>query len=287
MNDEGQDKGGSERSLNHENIVSFLDRLSAGNGKNVLTKIQESSEDVETILRDLANGPTFESLFKLVRTQTHSMDWVAKADFAYVGLPPECEALGFRSGFETQIRPRLGMRSDGFEVIFKALDACERPTIIETGCLRVPQNWDGDGQSTFQFDWYARERHGSVITIDINSESIDSARRACSSVTSTVLNDSVATLNALGAQARKPVSLIYLDSFDLDLSDPMPSAIHHSMEVMAARRLIGPGTILCIDDFNVPPLGPGGKGLIVDRFMESVNAEVLYVGYQKIWRVQS
>jgi len=76
-----------------------------------------------------------------------------------------------------------------------------------------------------------------------------------------------------------------LDSFDLDLDNPMPSAIHHAMEVMAARNLIGAGSIVCIDDFNVPPLGPGGKGLIVDKFMENINAEVIYSGYQKIWKI--
>lgn len=276
-----------DRYLYENAAIRLLDRLTNGQGRNLLERLCDSEEKLEDIAQEVSVSSGVEALFKLARTQTRSIDWTIKADFAYVGLSPECEHEGFRVGFDTHIRPRLGKRSDGFAVLFEALDVHERPTIIETGCLRVQQNWEGDGQSTFQFDWYARERYGNVITIDINAQSIDSARRACSSVTSTILNDSVATLNALGTQIRKPASLIYLDSFDLDLSDPIPSAMHHAMEVMAARNLIGPGTILCIDDFNVPPLGPGGKGLIVDRFMESVNAEVLYTGYQKIWRVQS
>ncbi|WP_148301070.1 hypothetical protein [Asaia platycodi] len=183
-----------------------------------------------------------------------------QADFDYVGLPRDAEKYQFSVAFERYIKPLLGKRADGFSVIFDALDHCSNPFIIETGCLRIPENWEGDGQSTFQFDWYARAKNGSVTTIDINPMSIDSARRACSSVTSTILNDSVAALAAIGARTKQTASLIYLDSFDLDLADPMPSAIHHAMEVMAAKNLIGPGTILCIDDFNVSPLGPGGKG---------------------------
>lgn len=257
--------------------------MTEGNGNDILRQLQENPDDLENIARNISTSPSVEAILKLTRTQTRTIDWVTKADFDYVGLPSEAETYEFQIAFEKYIRSRVGKRADGFAVIFDALDRHNKPFIIETGCLRVPQNWEGDGQSTFQFDWYAREKRGSVITIDINSESIDSARRACSSVTNTVLNDSVAALNALSTQTKQPASLIYLDSFDLDLSDPMPSATHHAMEIMAARNLIGPGTIVCVDDFNVPPLGPGGKGLIVDQFMKSINAEVLYSGYQKIW----
>ncbi|MQR99919.1 hypothetical protein [Gluconobacter aidae] len=268
-------------------VLAFLDRLTDGAGKALLTRINNQNADMEAIVREIASGAAVEELVKLVRTGTEAAGstWVTQADYDYVGLPPEAADCDFRSGFDTYLRERLGKRADGFATIFEALDRHEAPFIIETGCLRVPRNWDGDGQSTFQFDWYARERQGRVMTIDVNPQSIDSARRACSSVTSTILNDSVATLDALGAAGMGPAALIYLDSFDLDLDNPMPSAIHHAMELMAARRLLGPGTILCIDDFDVAPLGPGGKGLIVDRFLHTIRTEVLYSGYQKVWRI--
>ncbi|MCW4584341.1 hypothetical protein [Gluconacetobacter entanii] len=287
MTEQAIQKTKKRANVKSKQVVALLDKLTEGNGLAIMRHLQERPESLEDIARDIATGSAVEVLSKLVRTQTRSIEWVTEADFDYVGLPAEAATCGFHTGFETYIRQRVGKRADGFAVMFNALDRYSSPYIIETGCLRVPRNWEGDGQSTFQFDWYAREKRGHVTTIDINAESIDSARRACSSVTSTILNDSVATLNALSAQAKQPASLIYLDSFDLDLSDPIPSATHHAMEVMAARNLMGPGTILCIDDFDVPPLGPGGKGLIVDQFMKSVNAEVLYSGYQKVWRISS
>ncbi|MBV1833545.1 hypothetical protein [Novacetimonas pomaceti] len=168
---------------------------------------------------------------------------------------------------------------------FDRLSGRRAPFILETGCLRVGGNWEGDGQSTFQFDSFVRDVGGSVISIDITPDSIESARRACSGATSLILNDSVAALHMLSLRCGAPVDLIYLDSFDLDHANPMPSAIHHIMELTAVRPLIGPDTLLCIDDYNVGDLGPGGKGLLVDRFMKTIRAEVLYDGYQKIWQV--
>lgn len=183
--------------------------------------------------------------------------------------------------FQKLIIPKLGKRAKGFPTLFYRLDACSNPLIIETGCLCVPGNWEGDGQSTFLFDWYACEKYGHVLTIDINPDSIDSARRACSSVTSTILNDSIFALDMLSKMLDCPESLLYFDSFDLDLENPMPSA----MEMMAARRLIGPGTLLCIDDFSLPNQKQSGKGLIVDQFLATVNAKVLYEGYQNIYEI--
>ncbi|MBB2204863.1 hypothetical protein [Gluconacetobacter takamatsuzukensis] len=268
-------------------LLALMDKLSGGEGEAFLSRLHDGPETVEALAAEIASGPSVEILSKLARTNTGGIDWVTQADYEYVGLPPDASRCDFRTGFETYLRGRLGKRADGFAAIFDALDPHANPLIIETGCLRVPGNWEGDGQSTFQFDWYVRERQGRVVTIDVNERSIDSARRACSSATSTILNDSVAALDMLGAIAGEPAALIYLDSFDLDIANPMPSAIHHAMEVMAARRLIGSGTIVCIDDFDVAPLGLGGKGLIVNQFLTTIGATVLYCGYQKVWRVTS
>jgi hypothetical protein len=123
----------------------------------------------------------------------------------------------------------------------------------------------------------------TVFSMDISAASIETARRACSGATQLILNDSVAALNALAAIMPKPASLLYLDSFDLDPTNPTPSAIHHAMEVMAARKMLGPGTIVAIDDYGSGT--KGGKGMIIDTFFESIGVEVLHEGYQKVWRM--
>ena len=47
--------------------------------------------------------------------------------------------------------------------------------------------------------------------------------------------------------------------------------------------LVGPGTVICVDDYAVG--SKGGKGMIVERFLSNIRAKVLYSGYQKIWRL--
>lgn len=264
-------------------LTRLLDGVSDNNGAAILDALKQNPAEIDPLINRIANSRAIEQCKKLTQTIDTMESGRIEADFAYVGLPEDARAMDFKSAYDVHLRPRLDKRADGFAVIFDRLDKHPRPLIIETGCLRVPDNWAGDGQSTFQFDWYARERQGSVFTIDINPASIDSARRACSGTTSTILNDSRPALHALGENSKKPASLLYLDSFDLDLADPMPSAVHHATEIMAARGLIGDGTILCVDDFDVAPLGSGGKGLIVDQFMNSIGATLLHAGYQKIW----
>ncbi|GBQ68410.1 hypothetical protein AA103196_1937 [Ameyamaea chiangmaiensis NBRC 103196] len=268
-----------------EAVSALLLRLGASAPEAVIERLVADPSAMEDVCRELAGGASIEKYRKLATTSNIMESGRVEADYAYVGLPDEAQGCDFDTGFRDHMAPRLGKRAESFAVMFDHLRRCERPLIVETGCLRVPDNWEGDGQSTFQFDWFAREHAGQVVTVDINPDSIDSSRRACSGVTSTILNDSVAALHMLGSLAARPAALIYLDSFDLDTSNPMPSAIHHATEMMAARGLIGPGTLICVDDFDVPPLGPGGKGLIVDQFMHGVRADVLFSGYQKVWRV--
>ncbi|WP_029604781.1 ATP-grasp domain-containing protein [Kozakia baliensis] len=250
----------------------------------IVPRLFDQSLTPHEALRELASRSEFERLHKLARTSDIMESGRVEADYGYVGLPPEAREMSFQEGFETIIKPRLAHRVESFAVMFEALRSFHAPLILETGCLRVPNNWDGDGQSTFQFDWFARDHQGEVISIDINPDSIESARRACSGATSLILNDSVASLHMLAQRCARPAALIYLDSFDLDRTNPTPSAIHHAMELAAVRPLIGPGTLICVDDFNVEGVGPGGKGLVVDQFMHAIRAEVLYSGYQKIWR---
>ncbi|WP_113596604.1 class I SAM-dependent methyltransferase [Novacetimonas cocois] len=268
------------------NIQELLKSLGgADTGRDLYQRLNDPDIRIDDVVRELVMRPEFEQAYKHHRTGNIMDDGRMEADPAFVGLPDLDISRPFATQFQTAFKPRLARRADSFELMFDRLSGRRAPFILETGCLRVGGNWEGDGQSTFQFDSFVRDVGGSVISIDITPDSIESARRACSGATSLILNDSVAALHMLSLRCGAPVDLIYLDSFDLDHANPMPSAIHHIMELTAVRPLIGPDTLLCIDDYNVGDLGPGGKGLLVDRFMKTIRAEVLYDGYQKIWQV--
>jgi hypothetical protein len=210
-----------------------------------------------------------------------------ESDPAYVGVSGLDPATPFDDVFAHCFYPLLGKRAEGFKLLFARLGEISRkPLIIETGALRLPANWEGDGQSTFMFDLFVRQRHGTFYSIDINPTSIQTARRTCSSTTNLINNDSIFALNTLSETMRGiELDLLYLDSFDLDVVDPMPSAIHHALELLAARPLISAGTMICVDDYAAGDT-PGGKGLIIEMFLRSVRAVELYSGYQKIWVVR-
>ncbi len=212
-------------------------------------------------------------------------------DHALVGMPPPDPALPFAALFARHYQPRLGKRADGFQTLFAALGAMPAPPLIlETGSLRLADNWEGDGQSTYLFDVFiqaerAHQRGGALFSIDLSLDSVAVARRVCSGVANLICNDSVQALHTLaGLLPGRRASLLYLDSFDLDLADPMPSATHHLMELAAAAPLLGTGSLVAIDDYCLDGK-PGGKGLLVDLYMDSIGAAVIHSGYQRIWRM--
>ncbi len=266
-----------------DRVVALLERI-AGDGQADAVLSRLCNEPAERVADDIARSAAFEHLYKRVRTLDIGAEGAKEANSALVGLPALPPDLTFDEQYRRYFRPRLDKRAEGFDVLFRSLQAIGRSLlIVETGTLRLPGNWEGDGQSTFMFDALVRESGGVLISIDVTNESVDSARKACSSATQLITNDSVSALHALTQVVSKQIDLLYLDSFDLDPNDPLPSAIHHALELTAVRPLVGPGTVICVDDYAVG--SKGGKGMIVDRFLSNIRAKVLYSGYQKIWRL--
>jgi hypothetical protein len=269
----------------NERVIAFLDRLAGpGEGQRLLQQLLHSDDRVEQVAQSIASSAAFEYLYKEARTRDIVHEGRKEADGAFVGLPELDAEMPFEEQFHRHFKPRLGKRADGFAVLFDALLRPRRDLLVlETGCMRIPGNWEGDGQSTFMFDALTRDRHGLFFSIDISLESIDTARRACSSATHLIHNDSIAALHALSRVLPMKASLLYLDSYDVDVANPMPSAIHHALELAAASPMIGPGTIVCVDDYGIG--AEGGKGIILDRFFAQTRAEEFHCGYQKEWRI--
>jgi hypothetical protein len=275
----------AKRAKMNKRIVALLDCIAgASETPGVLKRLLDPTESVNQVAESIASSAAFGRLYKTARTLAIGREGPKDADPEFVGLAELLNRLPFEEQFRQHFRPRLGKRADGFGVIFDALLTPPRNLlIVETGSMRVPANWEGDGQSTFMFDALVRYCGGLFFSIDISLESTETARRACSSTTQLILNDSVAALHALDRAIATKASLVYLDSFDLDPAAPLPSAIHHVLELAAARSLIGPGTIVCVDDYGIG--SEGGKGMILEKFFSSIRASVLYCGYQKVWRV--
>lgn len=210
--------------------------------------------------------------------------------------------------FFDQIKDRLGVRQTSFSKIFEYLDKLEGPiNIVETGCLRIKDNFNGDGQSTLLFDKYtlSRETGSKVYTVDIDPNATKTCKSVVSENVEINTGDSVKFLIELMKQfefEKKRVSLFYLDSYDVNWQSPHQSAAHHLKELTAIINLISEDTLIVVDDApiflpmqivdnkyqvisNHPAPGAfvGGKGYLVNEYANVYGAKVLFSNYQTAW----
>lgn len=195
--------------------------------------------------------------------------------------------------FDRDYAPRLERRAEGFRAIFERVEARAvvgaegrtSPLVVETGSVRVRDNWAGDGQSTRLFDAYVTHHRGRCLTVDIDPAAAPLVRELCSRRTEAVTGDSVAFLARLSADlGDRRIDLLYLDSFDLDPADARPSAFHHMKELAAVWRSVRPGTVIAVDDNPELPDGHRiGKAMYVAQFLEDLGVAPFYDGYQLAW----
>ncbi len=211
--------------------------------------------------------------------------------------------MNFLEHFDREWAPRLGVRRDTFRAIFGHL--LRRKSgghlILETGCARQTDNWEGDGQSTYMFDRFAELLGGEVRTVDIDPASCAYARSIVGGHTQVLQEDSVPFLQRTGRELRasgRPIDLLYLDSFDWDPANPVPSALHHLKELCAIAPALTPGTLVVVDDsfhqlrgFRSGPenfvlledQGIAGKAKFVAEYFQQTGVPLAFDGYQCGW----
>jgi hypothetical protein len=210
----------------------------------------------------------------------------------------------FWNFFENEASPKLALREKTFRKIFEYLDTFDGPiSIIETGCIRVENNWEGDGQSTILFDKYisSRDHLSECRTVDINQKSVSLCKKLVSDRVKVHQDDSVHYLSLISKEFlehRRIVNFVYLDSFDLNWTHWYPSAIHHLKELVAIIRCFDEKTLLVVDDclLNVNFVYPqenkvvmidkpkiGGKGRLIAEYASAVGANLEFADYQAGW----
>jgi len=204
--------------------------------------------------------------------------------------------------FEAEAFPRLAHRQQTLRYVLEHLDRKNGPVfIVETGCVRQAGNWAGDGQSTILFDLFVNHCPGSVMhSVDIDPQATALCRTLVSGKTQVHTGDSVPFLRQL---SRRPpegfaaADLLYLDSYDVDFDAPHASALHHMKELVASSPLIGPGTLVVVDDapresvfiqsgneiglLREPKVS--GKGKYVADYARSLGLTPVFSGYQAGW----
>lgn len=183
--------------------------------------------------------------------------------------------------FVDQFYPFLGQTARWKAFHFIAEDLLtrrEKPvTIVETGTLRQPGNWAGDGQSTRLWDWIAEKTGGLAISTDIDLDYCRTAARLCPNVRVNQ-GDSVTFLRGYLPAG---IDLLYLDAFDYSEGQEISSMMHHAAELAAVWDQLPSGALISIDDC----IGHGsGKHALVAAMFRFLGIKPEIESYISVWR---
>ena len=186
--------------------------------------------------------------------------------------------MSFLKIYDEEYASKMAQRTDTFRKVFELLEAQNRKsyTIVETGTLRVKDNFAGDGCSTLLFDRFVNHHDGVVYSIDKSKKACELSRSLVSNKTMVMNKDSLNFLRNLFI----PIDCLYLDSYDIDFREPHPSALHHLMELCMVFKLLKSGTLVVVDDNQSET---SGKGMYVAEFMKKIKVDCIINGYQKGW----
>jgi len=187
----------------------------------------------------------------------------------------------------TPLLPRkydFGRRRDTFRIVLALLEERGARTLVETGIARQGlENTRGDGGSTVVFGLWAKENSAHLDSVDIDASAVAEASRAIDDLdlrnyVSVHVGDSVQYLS----EFKNQVDFLYLDSYDYSRKDTEiqeRSQQHHLKEFQAIEDRLHGGTVVLIDDCNLPG---GGKGKLVIEYMLSNRWKLFHFAYQAV-----
>ncbi len=178
-------------------------------------------------------------------------------------------------------------RQPTFQTALAYLDKYKPSVIIETGTSRgrfdinLP-SIQGDGASTLIFALWCSKNNAKIYTIDIDPVCINNCKLNIAALGLTdyvefVVSDSIAYLQNMELS---DIKFVFLDSYDFDYNNPIPSQKHHEFEYMAIKNKLHNECCILIDDCGLPH---GGKGLIVEKKLVEDGFKLIESGYQHLY----
>jgi hypothetical protein len=170
-------------------------------------------------------------------------------------------------------------RHIGFDILLSYIkDNFKAPTIIETGCIRCLNDWEGAGYQTFLIGYFVKHFGGSFKSIDNNATNLAFASANTEDFPiDFVLGDSKVVLGRIANDKR--IDVLLLDSMDTDVQGHED---HCLAEAQSAMPGLHKGSIIVIDDTPKDGDGWKGKGAKAVPYLLSVGWTLLHQGYQSI-----
>lgn len=202
--------------------------------------------------------------------------------------------MPFNKAFEEYYFPQLDSYKQKRSAAFaKLLNLAEKQalkrnkpiTIVETGSIRKKYKlFSKDGFSTLIFNHFVDGGKGVVYSVDINP--------ICKEIIEKIYkmqNVKAYTMDSIQYLAHfinaKDITILYLDSYDVDFNNSQNSATHHLNELKQVFAKLASGALIAVDD-NITINGvPVGKGYMVESFLEN-KADKIFDSYIKIFQVR-
>ncbi len=185
------------------------------------------------------------------------------------------------SDFEKEFADKLEKtrRWPGFSYIASQLLLLNRPVnILEIGCMRDPDNWNGDGCSTALWNWFSLKLGGHSTSIDNDIHATVVAQKRCANVR-VVCDESVHYLTRHPFEVSE-LDLLYLDGMDHFLSESYSELQTMTEFCVTYPRLLS-GCMIAIDDCHSDE---SGKHFLVKKFFDRAKTAPIHSSYITVWR---
>ncbi|MEM7015192.1 MAG: class I SAM-dependent methyltransferase, partial [Verrucomicrobiota bacterium] len=169
-------------------------------------------------------------------------------------------------------------RDQGFDrLLIECAKRFVRPNIVETGCVRASDDWEGAGGSTLILGLFAQATGGKLTSIDLSYANLEFARYECREINriTYVEADSVTALR----RRRKPIDVLLLDSMDTEMTGYDQHCLE---EFRATENLLHDDSLVVIDDTVYEAGTFKGKGASAVPVMLEKGWRILFSGYQTI-----
>jgi hypothetical protein len=169
-------------------------------------------------------------------------------------------------------------RDQSFDLMLRHLSGFKLPKIVETGCIRAEEDWQGAGFSTYLLGAYAAGCDGKLDSVDTGEKHCAFARkwtRVFGKHVAVHCDDSLHYL----CERREQTDLLYLDSWDANV----PGFAEHGLkEIQKAEHLLHAKSMVVYDDTSILAGKWQGKGMLGVPWMIERGWRPVHIGHQTV-----